>query len=412
MRVCVLDADPIPSDQPFSTHAIAPPGMDRLDELGVGSRVRAVAPSVRVARITVGNVSLDMHLPEDRAMYAPRRSVLDPLLAEAAVSAGAELRDRTAVLDVMRDDGRVTGVVARSNGARYEVRARWVIGADGRNSTIAKRVAADEYNGAESERGGYWAYFPNNATFSRFPFQTYIEIEKQSARFAFQTDSDLVVAGALDLPSVAKRWSDDPNRHVDSSLGRSDVIRHLVEGNRAATRYVGLIRGRWFFRTPVGSGWALVGDAGLHKDPTPGYGITDALRDAKALAAALIDGREAALEVYWRNRDVQSVPLYENALNMGSLAYDNPFNEIVFTKVNESPVLLERMRATIERTLSPFEALPPWRVLGWTAGALLRGKTEIVPHFLATAKRGNRVAKELKLRKALLERAKQRLSAR
>ena len=159
---------------------------------------------------------------------------------------------------------------------------------------------------------------------------------------------------------------------------------------------------------PLAPGWALVGDAGLHKDPTPGYGITDALRDAKALSQALLTGQPAALEVYWRRRDVESVPLYANASAMGSLDYDNPFNRIIIGKLG-SEAFAEPLRATMERKVSPFEVLAAWRVLGWAASALLRGKTEILPHLVRSVKRGTWVANEMKYRRGLLVDAESRL---
>ena len=42
-----------------------------------------------------------------------------------------------------------------------------------------------------------------------------------------------------------------------------------------------------YLRQPVGPGWALVGDAGYHRDPITGHGITDAFRDAELLATAI-----------------------------------------------------------------------------------------------------------------------------
>jgi flavin-dependent dehydrogenase len=409
MTVCLLDQDKLPSDQPFSTHAIMPLGMDYLDELGVGAKIRLSTPAVHASRLAVGRAHVDLPLSEGRAMYCPRRSTLDPLLAETAVSAGAELEDETTVLDVIRDGDRVAGVCARHAGHTREIRARVVVGADGRNSTIAKLVGAEEYLGTDGARGGYWAYFPITKEFASLPFQTYIEIKGTAARFAFQTDGGLVIAGALDTVEVARAWARARERHVTASLAMSDVIRPLVQGNPAATRFVGLIGGRCFFRSAVGPGWALVGDAGLHMDPTPGYGITDALRDAKALAGALLDGREAALDVYWRERDVESIPLFANALAMGSLDYDNPFNEVVLDRLGSTPVLGERLRATIEREVSPFDMVPIWRVLGWTASALLRGHLEIWPHFLASGKRGTWVKDQVLRSQALLAQAKQRL---
>jgi 2-polyprenyl-6-methoxyphenol hydroxylase-like FAD-dependent oxidoreductase len=52
-----------------------------------------------------------------------------------------------------------------------------------------------------------------------------------------------------------------------------------------------------YLRQACGPGWALVGDAGYHRDPITGHGITDAFRDAELLARALdVALREPALE--------------------------------------------------------------------------------------------------------------------
>ena len=70
-----------------------------------------------------------------------------------------------------------------------------------------------------------------------------------------------------------------------------------------------------FFREAAGPGWALVGDAGYHRDPITGRGIADALRTAELLVAALaggsLGGRAAALAEYGRARDALVRPLYD-----------------------------------------------------------------------------------------------------
>jgi flavin-dependent dehydrogenase len=62
-------------------------------------------------------------------------------------------------------------------------------------------------------------------------------------------------------------------------------------------------------RQAFGPGWALVGDAGYHRDAITGHGLSDAFRDAELLAVAL-DGalrgelyETAALAGYQRQRD-------------------------------------------------------------------------------------------------------------
>jgi flavin-dependent dehydrogenase len=411
MRVCLLDAARLPSDQPFSTHAILPLGMELLDELGVGPSIRKAAPPVRRGRLSAGRAYVDLRFDPERAMYCPRRELLDPLLLEAAVSAGAQLHDETAVLELLREEGRVVGVRTRHRGTHSEVRARFVVGADGRNSTVAKLARAEEYLACDAQRGGYWAYWPLTRDFASLPFQTFIDIQGDEARFAFRTDGDLVIAGALDRCATVRGWAKDTERHVKTSLARSEVTRSLVADAKPASRFVGLIKMRFFFRRAVGPGWALVGDAGLHKDPTPGYGITDALRDAKALARALSDGREAALDVYWRQRDVQSLPLFVNANAMGSLGYANPFNEVVLSGIEATRTLDERVRATIDRQFSPLEMVPTWRVFAWTAAALLKGRFDIWPHFVEGGRRGTWAREELGRRQALLDQARQKLAA-
>ena len=64
-------------------------------------------------------------------------------------------------------------------------------------------------------------------------------------------------------------------------------------------------------RQAHGNGWALVGDAGYFKDPATAHGITDALRDARSLAGALLSGSPAALTSYEEERDSLSLPFFD-----------------------------------------------------------------------------------------------------
>ena len=77
------------------------------------------------------------------ALYAPRRSVLDRLLVQNAVIAGAHVHHRTAVTGLIERDGRVYGVHATTaDGRAVDIGARLVIGADGIHSTVAQHVSA------------------------------------------------------------------------------------------------------------------------------------------------------------------------------------------------------------------------------------------------------------------------------
>src|SRR5215510_8947447 len=100
---------------------------------------------------------------------------------------------------------------------------------------------------------------------------------------------------------------------------------------------LGLLALQFFMKQAVGPGWALVGDAGLHLDPTPGLGITDALRDALALCEAIAAGGDKAMMLYWRRRDADSLGLYHFAREMGSEHYNNPLTRMIFRRAQASP---------------------------------------------------------------------------
>jgi len=181
------------------------------------------------------------------------------------------------------------------------------------------------------------------------------------------------------------------------------VTATLVEDNHREGKLVGILSARYFFREAAGPGFALVGDAGLHKDPTPGFGITDALRDARNLGRAILTGTDPALERYWRQRDVDSIDLFNFARDMADPSYAGPINRLVYERARTSPELMARLAAQADRELSPYEVVPPKTVVRWVAGAVFRGRLSLVPDFFAAGKRGARVERLRKERLALLQ---------
>src|SRR5262249_48026526 len=92
--------------------------------------------------------------------YCPRRTVLDKLLVDAAVEAGAELREGFSVQDLVWEDGRVAGIAGRSaHGTTVKEYARIVIGADGLHSLVARQVEAPTYNAKPTYQCGYYSYW-------------------------------------------------------------------------------------------------------------------------------------------------------------------------------------------------------------------------------------------------------------
>ena len=97
------------------------------------------------------------------ALYAPRRTVLDPILVDAARAAGATFDYGTSITGVIRDR---TGRVDRRRGPRPPTadamrhEARWVVGADGLRSVVADAVGAPierRGTGTTAIVYGYWS---------------------------------------------------------------------------------------------------------------------------------------------------------------------------------------------------------------------------------------------------------------
>ncbi|MDP9144299.1 MAG: FAD-dependent monooxygenase, partial [Actinomycetota bacterium] len=149
--VLVLDRAQLPSDT-TSTHSLVRGGVVQLSRWGLlGEVLDSGAPPIRSVLFQQygDGATQPLRLPvKDKAgvdmMLAPRRYVLDAILADAAVRDGATLITRSTVSDVVRDDdGRVAGVLAHgADGTGRHLTARLVIGADGVRSRMAKLFGA------------------------------------------------------------------------------------------------------------------------------------------------------------------------------------------------------------------------------------------------------------------------------
>ncbi|HET8953723.1 MAG TPA: FAD-dependent monooxygenase, partial [Solirubrobacteraceae bacterium] len=162
-RVLLLERAAFPRDT-LSTHYIHQSGAARLARWVLLDRLAATGcPPIRDYRFDVGPFALTGTPPSIDgvdAAYSPRRYVLDTLLAQAAAEAGAELRQGVTVRGLLVEDGRVTGVRGgTSAGELLAERARVVIGADGRNSTVAREAGAEVYEDRGTLTCAYYAYW-------------------------------------------------------------------------------------------------------------------------------------------------------------------------------------------------------------------------------------------------------------
>jgi flavin-dependent dehydrogenase len=401
-RVLLVDAGTFPSDQPMSTHFIHGYGMRLLAELGLADKVEAIC-----SPITGMYNAVEAHgavLEPSTPARCPRRLDLDQILLDGARDAGAEVRLGQRVTEVLREGERVVGVVTvDKEGARTELRAEVVVGADGRHSTIAEAVGAEKYFAYEGPRAAYWGYWPRPAGYDAAPFHGHTQLVFRGDRymFAFPTNRDQIIIGiGFPRDQVSKFKSDLLGSFVAEI--RADPLLAPLVAEQPLGKVVGITKAELFFRRAAGPGWALVGDSGLFKDPAPGLGISDALRDAKALAHAILEGGDTALERYWRQRDVESFELFNFARDFGEIEYNNPLIRQLMRKMMTSATMRKRFVAVMDREISPYDAFTPLEVLGAVGAGLVRGQFGVLRPFLRALKRRNEVMAELTRRRALL----------
>ncbi len=224
-------------------------------------------------------------------------------------------------------------------------------------------------------------------------------------RVIFQTDHDQLLIGSLPQVEEAMSWRTDVDAALIADLASDSTTGPLIAGSAPDGRIRGTVKERYFFRRAVGNGWALVGDAGHHKEFVIGDGITEALLQARSLAIAIAQGTDAALHRWWRARDVEALPYFFLGRDEGAPGPPLALQQVVFSHVTKSPSLQARMAATMEHQLSPLETFSARQVLGWTLGAAVRGSLRVIPEFIAMARRGSANNRELRLRQRLLAEA-------
>lgn len=149
-RVLLVDRSTFPSDT-LSTLVIQPHGVAALRRWGLLEKVAASGcPPIGRFTFDFGPVVVSGRpRPVDGSGFAlaPRRSVLDKMLVDAAAEAGAEVREAFTVDELVFDDGAVIGIRGHADGGSEVVEhARVVIGADGHNSPVARAVDPPRYH--------------------------------------------------------------------------------------------------------------------------------------------------------------------------------------------------------------------------------------------------------------------------
>ncbi|MGZ8810979.1 MAG: NAD(P)/FAD-dependent oxidoreductase [Thermoanaerobaculia bacterium] len=363
-RVLLLDKAGFPSDT-LSTHYIHQPGVAKLHRWGLLDKVVASGcPPIERQVFDVGPFALNGTPPPAdgiTAGYAPRRMILDKILLDGAVDAGVDVREHFSVEELVTEGERVTGIRGRSQGGRLvQENARIVVGADGMNSGIARMVGAPAYNEQPATSCAYYTYW------SSVPMQA-VELYPRPERMliAAPTNDGLTLMIVYWPETAFHEVRADIEGHFMRALDMVPGLAQRVRAGSRAEKFRGSADLRGFFRRPYGPGWALVGDAGYHKNPITAEGITDAFRDAELLADAIDDtfaGRlssEDALAGYENKRNEVAMPLFQMTCDLAKLEPPPPEMLSLFAALRDNEEESGRFMGTIAGTVPIPEFFSP-----------------------------------------------------
>lgn len=359
-RVLLLERQRFPADT-MSTLYIQQPGVALLDQWDVLRDVqKSGCPPITDMRYHVEDVRLESRMPkfqEQSSTYAPRRFVLDQILVAAGGKAGIDFSDQCRCTGLLWRDGRVSGVQFRTSGGRVvSESASLVVGADGMRSTVAALASAPVTVSDPLASCVYYSTWSGVDTGFGF-------YERQGHWVAVIPTHDGVTMIATYRPQTCFL-----EIRRDAVRAHMDTIRHTAPEVFEATSEADLVdrlRGTGdqqnFFRQPRGPGWALVGDAGHHRDSITALGITNALTQAQLLADAvgndLADSFELArdLDRFASARDREMMKTYQSTLECARLQVSAP-RLALLRGITAVPDLTERYFAVIAGIL-PMENL-------------------------------------------------------
>jgi flavin-dependent dehydrogenase len=322
MRVLLIDRGGYGTDI-ISTHALMRGGVLQLQRWGILSRLQeAGTPPVRETTFHYGDESIAVAIKPSAgidALYAPRRTLLDSMLVDAAREAGATVRHgHTLVSLTQQSDGRVCGAtVLDLDGNTVQIAADLVVGADGVCSSVARLAGTQTNVQARHTTAVIFGYFPG---IKLAGYQWWYRPGVGAGAIPTNRGRHCVFVALS--PERLRRGSPSHDRTAlfKEALRETDLELTAKVAAAKPDSPLSVFAGRrGFLRQAHGPGWALVGDAGYFKDPLTAHGITDALRDAELLARAAYAG---TLSEYAATRDRLSLPLFEVTDAIAALDWD------------------------------------------------------------------------------------------
>jgi flavin-dependent dehydrogenase len=298
--------------------------------------------------------------------YSITRRTLDPLMRQlAADTPGVDLLLGWTATAVRQDaSGRPSGVAIEDrSGQSRDISARVVVGADGRDSAVA-RMAGMPGRVKPHGRFFYWSYWSGIRPETK---RARMWMLNPDCAYTFPNEDDLT------LVLVGPHRDRLPEFRADLEGAYMRMVRSLpdapsLKGAVRESKILGKLDLPNVIRPPAAPGLAFVGDAALASDPLWGVGCGWAFQSAEWLvdetADALVGGGDidAALERYRKIHRKRLAPHHVVLADLASGRPMNAFERRMGRVAAHDPVVRQAFEAVGSRRELPVAVFRP-RVL-------------------------------------------------
>lgn len=357
------------------THFLQPSAVPTLDRLGLAPLISAAGAARPRLDIWTPSGWIADPEPNGNSGYNIRREKLDPILRQmAADTKGVDLFLGHRVAGLIEENGVITGVRAEAAAEGEQVfGARLVVGADGRQSQVAKLAGMRAHIG-ENRRVAFFAYFRDVQLRQANVAQAWFA--DPDVALAFPTDDGVVIASVMS-PVPAASWQSDKEgkfRRLFSSMPDAPSLEHAER----ISPILGANDLPVIWRNTTRPGFALIGDAGFAPDPIWGVGCGWAFQSAEWLADCVTGQFERPRDLdqaLRRYRKIHRRHLIGHAFHMANYATGRnfyPIERLLFSAATKDPLCAERVHDFGHRNIGLGGLLAP-KVMARAVSANLRG---------------------------------------
>ena len=235
-----------------------------------------------------------------------------------------------------------------------------MVGADGKHSGIAAAMGAKAYLAHPATTCVYYTFFQDfDAPHTR------IFVREGQFAVALPTNSGLTNLAIMWPAHEFARVRGNIEAAFNAAAAKIPWIAERITQAKRVERFVGTADNDAFFRTACGPGWALLGDAGYHRDPITAQGMTDAFHHSEFLAEAITAGfsgaepLESALAGYQSRRDAAVMPMFEMTCDLARLAPPQPEMAALFEALVGNELATEKFLGVMAGTVGVADFFAP-----------------------------------------------------